>query len=189
MKDMTFQCWNVAILYSKKDLPCHFHSLSLQSYIWAMRLKRECNLFSISCSMSLPLTIIHTWISFYAEEEVKWHLLSKGWCSTFTFDQSDYNSCVMLKRRWKSIYHLNGGVPAPLSRAWTGWAQRQKITKGGKQAKCNLLPNITVNLRSAIAIVQLSVKARLKNNSVYMSTPRKIFRLLVIEANIIVRNW
>ena len=92
----------------------------------------------------------------------------------------------MLKRRWKSIYYLNGGVPAPLSRAWTGWAQRQKITKGGKQAKCNLLPNITVNLRSAIAIVQLSVKARLKNNWVYMSTPRKIFRLLVIEANIIV---
>ena len=191
MKDVTFQCWNVAILYSKKDLPCHFHSLSLQSYIselWGWRGGDICFLYRVKCHFHL--------LSFILEYRFMLKRRSNGICylkggvlgplSLSTNRIIIYLSCIMLKRRWKSIYHLNGGVPAPLSRAWTGWAQRQKITKGGKQAKCNLLPNITVNLRSAIAIVQLSVKARLKNNSVYMSTPRKIFRLLVIEANIIV---
>ena len=81
-----------------------------------------------------------------------------------------------VEEKVKSICNLNGGVPAPLSRAWTGWAQRQKITKGGKQAKCNLLPNITVSLRSAITIVvQLSVKSQTQEQfSVHVHAEKNI---------------
>ena len=62
-------------------------------YIWAMRLEKGWHLSSISCSMSLSLTIIHIWTSFYVEDEVKRHLLSKWRCysTIFTFDQSDNN--------------------------------------------------------------------------------------------------
>ena len=154
-----------------------YHSNHI-SELWGWRGSAICFLYRVQCHFHL--------LSFILEYRFMLKRRSNGICylkggvpgplSLSTNRMIIYLSCIMLKRRWKSIYYLNGGVPAPLSQAWTGWAQRQKITKGGKQAKCNLLPNITVSLRSAITIVvQLSVKSQTQEQfSVHVHAKKNI---------------